>query len=485
MSHELRTPMNAIIGYSEMLLEEAEEMEMGEFASDLKRIHGAGRHLLALINDVLDLSKIEAGKMDLYLESFELEDLIGEVDSTVQSLIAKKRNKFVVERGGELGEVTADLTKLRQVLFNLISNAAKFTEDGQITLAITPEVRSGVEWVTYAVSDTGIGIPPDKIGGLFEEFSQVDASTTRNFGGTGLGLSITKRFCEMMGGVIDVASEPGKGSTFSMRLPAEVRETAKPEIPEPRTLPEGACVLVIDDDPDACELIRRSLEQAGQKVAVATSGDEGLRLARKLRPVLITLDVLMPGKDGWAVLRELKADPDLKDTPVIMISMVDGNEMGYALGSTDFVSKPIDRNHLRKLLTRYSIVPDTGQVLVVDDDDNVRTLLRRLLEAEGFRVAEASDGKEALQRVNENQPDLIILDLMMPVMDGFQFAAELRAVEAWKKIPVVVSTARDLTADEHADLSGKVANILKKNATNVSDLMAQVQAFVDVHGNGA
>ena len=480
MSHELRTPMNAIIGYSEMLLEEAEEEQMDEFATDLKRIGSAGRHLLSLINDVLDLSKIEAGRMELYLETFHLDGLVDDVSSTVQSLVENKRNQYAVERNGELGEVTCDLTKLRQMLFNLISNAAKFTEDGQITLHITRESGADGDWLSYSISDTGIGIPADKIESLFEEFSQADVSTTRNYGGTGLGLAITRRFCEMMGGSIDVESEPGQGSTFTVRLPAVVveetkDEAEKPELPS-QPLPVGSCILVIDDDADARDLIRRSLESEGHRVALAASGAEGLRLAREIQPLLITLDVLMPGKDGWAVLRELKADSELRDIPVVMISMIDGSEMGFALGATDFLSKPVDRQHLQAIVSRLGVSTESSKVLVVEDDEETRELTRRILETEGFAVIEAEHGRDALDRLGEAVPDLIILDLMMPVMDGFEFMTELRSVPEWRTIPVIVSTAKDLTPGERQRLNGAVEGILQKEASTLSDLMAHVNS---------
>jgi hypothetical protein len=287
----------------------------------------------------------------------------------------------------------------------------------------------------------------------------------------------------MMGGTIAVESEVGKGSTFTIRLPAEVLEAVEPDTttPEPAEsdpLPEGSCVLVIDDDPASRDLIRRSLERDGHRVAIASGGDEGLRLARELKPLLITLDILMPGKDGWNVLRELKADSQLRDIPVVMISMVDGSEMGFALGATDYLAKPIDREHLRALLRRHGVTPSTGQVLVVDDDADTRGQLRRILEKEGYGVAEAAHGREALDRVRERLPDLILLDLMMPVMDGFEFTSELRKVEAWREVPVIVCTAKDLTAEERARLSGVVEGILQKNACGVEELMGQVRRIL-------
>ena len=484
MSHELRTPMNAIIGYSEMLMEDAEDLELEGFGADLQKIHGAGRHLLALINDVLDLSKIEAGRMDLYLEVFELDSLVDDVVSTVDSLVQKNRNTLVVERSGELGRVKCDLTKLRQMFFNLLSNAGKFTKDGQIGLSVERVAEGEDDWIVFRVSDSGIGIPPEKFATLFEEFSQAEATTTRNYGGTGLGLAITKRFCEMMGGTISVESEPGRGSTFTVRLPAEVVE-ADERTSESRSLDNsedlvpGGCVVVIDDDENSLDLIRRSLERDGHRVAIARSGDEGIRLARELRPILITLDVLMPGKDGWAVLRELKADPELHDIPVVMISMLDGSDMGFALGATDYLAKPVDREHLRALLARHCAAPGVAQVLVVDDDAETRDLLGRMLDQEGCAVAEAGNGKEALARVAEHKPDLILLDLMMPVMDGFEFTRELRKQDAGRDIPIIVSTAKDLTIEERAALSGVVEGILQKDARGLDELMTQIRGILD------
>jgi PAS domain S-box-containing protein len=487
MSHELRTPMNAIIGYSEMLMEEAEDLEQEEFIPDLKKIHGAGKHLLALINDILDLSKIEAGKMELFLERFDVGPLLDDVSATVDALVKKKDNALTVECAKDLGSMHADLTKVRQSLFNLLSNAAKFTENGTITLSARRETSDSGDRIVFGVADTGIGIAPDKIGKLFEEFTQADASTTRKFGGTGLGLAITRRFCRMMGGDITAESTPGEGTVFTIRLLAEVK-TPEPERPEEVTEPAatrvgavaapGRCILVIDDDPDARTLIERTLTKDGFEVMTAPDADEGLRLARELRPAAITLDVMMPGKDGWAVLRELKADTQLHDIPVVMVSMIDDRSMGYALGATDYLTKPVDRGQLSKLLRKYRCLSPPCHVLVVEDDDEIRELTRRTLEKEGWVVAEAGHGQEALQRVEQQVPDLIILDLMMPVMDGFQFMLELRKVEAWRQIPVVVVTAKDLTDEDRHELSGNVEVILQKGAYARDQLLQQVRDLV-------
>ncbi len=488
MSHELRTPMNAIIGYSEMLAEDAEEEGHQEMVPDLKKVTSAGKHLLALINDILDLSKIEAGRMDLYLERFSLRQMLEEALATVAPLVAKNHNQLVVSFGDDLGEIRADLTKLRQTLFNLLSNAAKFTENGTITLTATREQRQGADWITIQVSDTGIGIAEDKLPQVFEEFSQADGSTTRDYGGTGLGLSISQRFCRMMGGVLSVASELGEGSTFTIQLPAAVDalEAAKAvtgsEERRSDAIPEGVHpILVIDDDADSRDLLQRAFEADGFVVVTAASGEEGLDLARRLRPAFITLDVMMPGMDGWAVLKEVKADPALSQIPVAMISIVGEEDIGYSLGAVEHLIKPVDRDKLRELANLYAQPSGGGHALVVDDDETIRTLFRRALEGDRWTVVEAENGAAALQRVSDRKPDLILLDLMMPIMDGFEFLVELRKVDDAAAIPVIVVTAKDLTEEDQRCLSGGVARIVQKGALTRQELLAQVRSLVARH----
>jgi len=477
MSHELRTPMNAIIGYSEMLVEEAEDLGHEEHIPDLQKIHGAGKHLLSLINDILDLSKIEAGRMDLYLERFELESMLNDVVGTITPLVEKNGNTLVVDLPDKLGAIRADLTKIRQSLFNLLSNAAKFTENGTITLAVRREKEAGRDWINLSVKDEGIGIAADKIEGLFEEFTQADESTTRNYGGTGLGLAISRRFCQMMAGDITVESTPGAGSTFTIRLPAEVDaleaartsggelEAAEPETPvQDKAQPPGdrRTILVIDDDADTCDMLRRTFEKDGYGVAVAMTAEEGLRLARELTPDAITLDVMMPGTDGWTLLRNLKSDSALMNIPVIMLTMVDDTGMGYTLGAAEYLTKPVDRSSLLQILGRFTRHASMGPVLVVDDHAEDRELLCRLLKKEGWSVREAGNGREALEIVAQELPSLIMLDLTMPVMDGFEFAREFRKVEPWKKVPIVVITALDLDDAELAELQVHVDSVIRK-----------------------
>ena len=479
MSHELRTPMNAILGYSEMLQEEAEDAGLDSFTPDLQKIQNAGKHLLSLINDILDLSKIEAGKMELYLETFDIGAVVADVAGTVQPLAAKKNNQLTVICSQDIGTMRADLTKVRQSLFNLLSNAAKFTENGTITL----EVRQDGSQIVFTVRDTGIGMTETQMAGLFEAFSQADASTTRKYGGTGLGLAITRRFCRMMGGDATVESEPGHGSAFTLRLPAVVRDpepSAEQEVPreEALAMQKGDLVLVIDDDPAARDLMRRYLTKEGFRPETASSGEEGLRLARSLAPVAITLDVMMPGMDGWAVLQHLKADPETQEIPVIMLTMVDDKNIGFALGATDYLTKPIDRARLSGVLERYRCSEGGCGVLLIEDDAATREMMCAMLTREGWTVSEAVNGRIALERLETIRPDLILLDLMMPEMDGFEFVYQLRAHPEWHTIPIIVLTAKDITTEDRLRLNGCVEKILQKGACDRDALLQEIRTLV-------
>jgi CheY-like chemotaxis protein len=356
MSHELRTPLNAIIGYSEMLQEEVAELGQTALSPDLEKIHTAGRHLLALINDILDLSKIEAGKTELFFEDFDVHQMLQDVASTVRPLVEKNANRLALEEAAALGGMRSDLTKVRQVLLNLLSHACKFTREGTITLAVArePDGAAGDRMV-FRVADSGIGMTPPQMAKLFEAFSQAEASTTRHYGGTGLGLAISKRFCQMMGGDITVASEPGRGSTFTVTLPATAAEQRAAPAAEPPATGTGAAgtVLIVDDDPAARNLLAWFLGREGFRVEHAGDGEEALRRARTVRPDVITLDVLMPGMDGWAVLAALKADGELAPIPVVMLSVLDERHMGFALGASDYLTKPVDREQLVAALKRH------------------------------------------------------------------------------------------------------------------------------------
>jgi PAS domain S-box-containing protein len=486
MSHELRTPLNAVIMYSELLQEEAEDRGVSDFVPDLEKIRAGGKHLLALVNGVLDLSKIEAGKMDLSLEVFDIAKMVEEVVDTVQPLVAKKANTLDVRCPPGLGVMHADLTKVRQVLFNLVSNACKFTEKGTVTLEAARAEEDGRGWVTFRVRDTGIGMSPEQVAKLFQPFTQADASTTRKYGGTGLGLVISKRFCELMGGEVAVSSKPGEGSTFTVRLPAGVAAAVSQESAVPSTGPAtGATVLVIDDDPAVRDFMTRSLAAEGVRIVAAADGEEGLRLAAQLHPALIFLDVLMPRMDGWAVLSALKADRHLSDTPVVMMTIMNETEMGYVLGASEYLTKPIDRDRLGALVQKYHVVGQPAEVLVVEDDEATRQVVRRTLTKQGWTVAEAENGGVALEQIARHKPVLILLDLMMPDMDGFAFLLELRKNEVWQSVPVVVLTSKDLTPEERRLLSGNVEKILQKGAYGREALLREVRRVVALYAGRA
>jgi PAS domain S-box-containing protein len=489
MSHELRTPLNAIILYTELLRDEASDRGQEDLLPDLKKIHGAAKHLLALINDVLDLSKIESGKLELVLETFDVAGMIRDVVTTIAPLAEKNANRLLVSCPEEVGAMRADLTKVRQSLFNLLSNACKFTEGGTVRLEVSREEGGGR--FVFRVADTGIGMTPDHLGKLFKPFSQVDPSATRRFGGTGLGLAITRHFCEAMGGEITVESRPGIGSAFTIRLPKAVRDAAgearepRGEKSEPRPAPSfdparprGDVVLVVEDDETARDALRTFLMHKGFQAVAAASGEEGLRLARELHPVAITLDLVMPGMDGWAVLSALKAEPTLAAIPVVLFTgMADERREAFRLGASDFMTKPIDPERLAAVLKRCC-GSGSRPVLIVDDDPDERRRLRDLLEKEGLGAEEASDGRDALARLDEHLPALILLDLLMPGMDGFAFLAELQRRQDGRSVPVVVLTAKDLTAAERQRLGGPIEKILRKGSFGHEQLLAEVSALM-------
>jgi signal transduction histidine kinase/DNA-binding response OmpR family regulator len=483
MSHELRTPLNAIIGYSEMLQEEASETGQEDFVPDLRKINTAGKHLLGLINDILDISKIEAGKMELYLEKFMVGSMVADVMNTVQPLVVQNKNHIQLRIVDELGTMVGDQVKVRQVLFNLLSNACKFTHGGEIVLEAAREQSDGRGQLRFRISDTGIGMTPEQLGKLFQAFMQADSSTSRKYGGTGLGLALSRRLCQMMGGDVLVESELGQGSTFTVTLPVDQLTAALPTVAKDGAASamgkHGQVVLVIDDDPLARELLARTLAKEGWAVQTASNGEEGLRRARELRPAVITLDVMMPAMDGWAVLSALKSDPGLQDIPVIMLTMVDQKNLGFALGAADYLTKPIDQQRLLQIMARYRSRQRAGVALVAEDDDVAREMTTRILERAGWTVMAAENGRVALDLVARQKPDVVVLDLMMPELDGFGFVAELRRKPEWQAIPIVVVTAKDITPDDRMRLTGSVERIIEKGAYSRDQLLDEVRTMVE------
>ncbi len=477
MSHELRTPLNAIIGYSELLIDEVTDDGEEAYVPDLEKIQKAGRHLLGLINDILDLSKIEVGKLELYVEEFALSELLEDVCNTIQPVVEKNHNRLEIDNRARRKTINTDLTKFKQNFFNLLSNAAKFCENGLITVTISTTDKGRMLQVD--VSDQGIGMSPEQLKKVFEPFTQADASTSRKYGGTGLGLTITREFCRMMGGDLTVVSELGKGTTFTMTVltdasalaPAPVVETAP--APASDTAP---LVLIIDDDAVVRELLRRNLNAAGYRTVEAADGKTGIRMARDEQPQLITLDVIMPATDGWSVLAELKALPETESIPVVMVTIIEDKKLGFSLGASEYLTKPIDRARLVGSIRRLLSGKDGASVLVVEDDDDTRALLARTLTENGLAVVEAENGRVALERLKTVTPGLVLLDLMMPEMDGFEFAEIFRSRPEWTGIPVIVVTAKTLTAEDRHRLEGWVEGLYSKRGLDFDAIVAEVRA---------
>ncbi len=480
MSHELRTPLSAVIGYSEMIEEEVEELGEEQLLGDIRKIKANARHLLSLINDVLDLSKIEANRMTSFAEDFDVADLAQEVGSTVDALMQQKDNTLVLDLGEGLGTMHSDQVKVRQCLFNLLSNAAKFTEKGQITLQVRREPE---DWLLFSVKDTGIGMTPDQLDKLFERFAQADISTTRRFGGTGLGLAITRAFCRLLGGDVTVESRYGEGTVFSMRLPlvmpdgSQTEEATQALHDATAAAADAELVLVIDDDAAQRDLLTRFLEREGFAVQTAPDGRTGLDLARTVQPRAILLDVMMPQMDGWSVLNALKADSKTAGIPVVMVTFVNEQGLGQSLGAADYVLKPVQWDQLKMVMDQFRDAE--GDVLVVDDDADVRQRMRTLLERNGWTVVEASNGQEALGRLEHAIPRLILLDLTMPVMDGFTFLHALRQRADCAGIPVVVLTARDLSSEDRQQLRG-ADRVLSKGEISLKQLAGELRTLAPV-----
>jgi signal transduction histidine kinase/DNA-binding response OmpR family regulator len=458
MSHELRTPMNAILLYSEILQDDASDMGLDDFVTDLKKIQGAGKHLLALINGILDLSKIEAGRMELYLEAFPVKNLVQDVVTTVKPLVAKNSNRLEVAIEPDVSQMRADVTKLRQTLINLLSNACKFTENGSIRLRVARQTGPGpgADFYTFSVQDSGIGMTPAQMGKLFEDFSQADSSTTRKYGGTGLGLAISRRFCQMMGGDITVSSQPGAGSCFTVTLPVQVVDPkqAAPDDSDglaagrPAVFTSTPTVLVIDEDPEIVALLEGILADRNNTLPVATAPglEEGLALARQAAPAYIALNLAEEAPTGWATLARLKSDPALSAIPVLALTVSAPPAAEAALSEAEaLLSRPAESSRLLAVIHRYAPNLADAPVLVVEDDEALREGLVRLLDKEGFEVAEAANGSEALESLASEVPGLILLDLLMPVMNGFELMVELHKNARWRKIPVIVMTSQSLT----------------------------------------
>ena len=481
MSPELRAAIDTIIGYTELSEAEIHRAEKAQLLYYIKNIHAATLNLQSLIDTILDVSKIEAGKMQLYLEQFDLRTMLQNVISTISPLAENKANALRLLFDDDLGEMYTDLSKVRQILLNLLSNASKFTDQGIITLEVRRKKEKDGDWVSFYIDDNGIGMTNEEKNQLFEVFTKEDA-IPRNYCNIGLGMAISKKFTQMLGGTIEVKSEFGKGSHFTLRLPVTISSDKQPHISKvPRVSADvgiGGVVLVIDDDEYTRMLIELYLGKIGYQVVLASNGTEGLKKAEQLRPDVIILDVIMPGMDGWQVLSKLKADSNLAHIPVIMLTMIEDHEMGYSLGAAEYLTKPITRNELLNVLCKYCKDKPSFSIMLVDDDRITRGIIARVLEGAGWHIIEAENAKMALQLLENLQPNLILSDLRMLEMDGFEFIKRLHQNKTWASIPMVVLTAKDLTAEEHMWLNNNVDKVLQKGAYTSSELLTELRQLM-------
>lgn len=482
MSHELRTPLNAILGFSELLMDSGKETFTPETRQRfLEQIHSSGKHLLGLINDILDLSKIEAGQMELRLTTVDVADIVDQVRNTVEPLAAQKKITIKIE-DVNAGTIIADAAKVKQMLLNLVSNGIKFTdENGTVTVKATRLNDA----VALTVTDTGIGIAKEDFDRIFHEFQQLDSGVARQQAGTGLGLTLTRRFANLHGGDVRLESQVGKGSTFTITLPLEARHAPEARerviVDRPQIVDSRQLVLVVEDDPAAAELLTRQIERAGFRPQVARTGSQALTAARTQQPAAITLDILLPDLDGWEVLTRLKNDAATSKIPVMVVSVVDNPELGIALGALDYFVKPVSAGELISRLAKFKIGRTEGQkatVLVVDDEAANREWLRRLLEPAGFDVVLATGGQEAIDIARATPPDLVMLDLMMPNVTGFDVVETLRAEASTRHIPIMVLTAKTLTDSDIRQLNGHVSTILRRGSTGASDLLSLLKQLV-------
>ena len=479
MSHELRTPMNAIIGFTRLVMRRAEGLLPDRQQENLEKILISANHLLSLINSVLDLSKIEAGQMEVNVGNVDLQVIVEKCFKTIEPLANAKGLRLLSDLPEDLPALVTDGAKLMQILLNLLSNAVKFTDAGKITLSC----HLDGDHVLIAVSDTGIGIAEEDISQIFNEFQQVDSSSTREFGGTGLGLSITREFARLIGSSISVESELGKGTRFSLRLPlSPERAATQDNVPkaaaksDPVQLHNGAghMILAIDDDLNAIELLRENLTDEGYNVVGVTRGAEGIELARKTRPLAIILDILMPDKDGWQVLKEIKSDPATCDIPIILLSILEDRDRGYRLGAADYLIKPFDRESIVRALAR--LAPLKGQLLVADDDPFIGNLIVQLLEEQNYQIETVGNGLATLAALERNPPDVLLLDLLMPELDGFGVLDALdQEPHADRDLPVIVMTSKTLSADEEALLSKRTRAVIKKQGLTREQLLSELR----------
>ncbi len=503
VAHDLRTPLTIVIGYSEDLLRKATKLGQDAFVPDLRLVVNRGKELLELINDLLNMSRAMNGReLELDLKNFEVAAMLRQRMEGIEHLGKQYRNTVTLECSESLGTMCSDEARVWRILMNLLTNACKFTKKGHVTLSACREGSDerGRDGFVFRVRDTGMGMSPEQLASLFDRFAQVHAhSALQGGGGVGLGLSICMLYCRTLGGAITVESLPGQGSTFTVRLPS--LESASEDALEPGVAPHGSevrreppstilprcshperdktnLVLIIDDDISVCELMRRNLDEQGYQTRAAHSGEEGLRLARQLHPSAIILDVVMPGIDGWGVLAALKADAETARIPTIMATMLDDRSKGIALGADEFVTKPFDRDRLYALLEHHQRLAPPGEILVVEDDREARERLCQALREQHWEIIEAADGREALEILDRGRVRLVLLDLMLPQLDGFQLIARIRSDPRWHAIPIVVITGIELDADKRRWLQDRVVQILHKGLYGREELLSEIRSLV-------
>ncbi|MFC1493214.1 response regulator, partial [candidate division KSB1 bacterium] len=483
MSHELRTPLNSILALSQLMISRKQDRKNEKDNEYLEIIERNGKNLLNLINDILDLSKIESGRMDINISEIKIGEFTEVVLETIKPMLAEKDVQLNVDVDSSLS-ISSDFEKVHQIMLNLLSNAVKFTNEGEIEIKIQKEAEN----MMFAVNDTGIGISEENKRFIFEEFRQVDGSTTRAFGGTGLGLAISRKFARKLGGDLKVTSKIGEGSTFTLILPMEYdsNEKIEQELPADtvrvrKSAETGSekTILIIDDEPETCSLISDFLEQSGYSTVIANSGNEGIELAKEIKPFAITLDILMPEMDGWETLRHLKSLSGTADIPVIVISVSEDRTTGAALGAAGYILKPVEKNTLLNEIQKISMIKSVQNIMVVDDDTPTRLYIQTILEEMDYAVTTASDGQEALEVMNLKKPDAIILDLLMPVMDGFTVIEKLRQDREKNQIPVIILTAKDISIKDKAKLEGAVRRIVTKGTMKKEDLLHDIKSTLD------
>jgi PAS domain S-box-containing protein len=485
-SHELRAPLNAIVGFSEILTTELKSLPPEKVQDFMKNINVSGRHLQGLINDILDLSKIEAGKMELHVEAYPISFFRESIERVMQAALDEKKLSLVFAVAPEIDQLVVDQTRFKQILVNLVSNAIKYSNTGG---TVTVGVRRFVNEIEVEVRDTGVGIKPEDLAKLFHAFQQgKNAKGAKE--GTGLGLVITKRLVELHGGHITVESEWGKGSTFRFRIPmivaGEVVDSADQLIRvvgEPAVLPNGEkpLVLIIEDNVQAGQLIQLYLEEAGYRTEIARDGAEGIEKAKQLKPSIITLDMIMPIKDGWQVLKELKRHPICKDIPIIIISITDEKKLGFSMGAVDYFVKPVNKdellNAISKVPLRIQKQKEHPKVLIIDDDKTAAELIQVILEAEGYEVIKTMNGKDGVRMAGSENPDLIILDLIMPDISGFNVAYQLKQQPATRNTPIIILTSMDVDEDTKEQMEGFITTIMSKSRFTKKDLLREINSI--------